>query len=186
LEAIHHRHNVSAILRSADSVGIQQVHLVRGDFKASKGPARGAERWLDLHHHEQPAAAIERITQAGFDIWIADIAEHAVTPESLPLDRPVCLWFGAEMQGVGPEAHRAAKGVITVPMYGFSQSLNVSVATALVLRSVTERVRRELGPEALLTEARREQLWNQWVTRDTKQAAGIAHRAELQWRIDDS
>lgn len=165
VEALHHRHNVSAILRTADSLGIHRVHLVEGHFRAVRGAARGAERWLDLHTHSSPELGVEAIHAAGYRIYCADLDEHAVTPEQVPVDRPICLWFGAELVGVHPVVREACEGVVSVPMRGFAQSLNVSVAAAVTMRPVAERAR-SLGPEALLPEEEREALWHSWMRRE--------------------
>ncbi|MEZ4317874.1 MAG: RNA methyltransferase [Myxococcota bacterium] len=165
VEALFHRHNVSAVLRTVDAMGVHRAHLVEGHFQAVRGASRGAERWLELHHHESPEQAVERIHAAGYRIWCADLADDAVTPEEVPLDRPVCVWLGAELVGVSPVAREACDGVITVPMRGFSQSLNVSVAAALTLRPVAERARL-LGASALLPPDEREALWDHWMARE--------------------
>ena len=178
VEAVYHRHNVSAILRTCDSVGLQHVHLVQGHFTPAKGAARGSDRWLDLHRESSPEAAVRSIKDAGFALWVADLAESSETPESLPLDRPVCIWMGAELFGVGPAAREAADGVVTIPMRGFAQSLNVSVAAALTLRPVAERAR-TLGPKALLPPDEREALWSRWHAREVAMRNGVAARAEL-------
>lgn len=165
VDALYHRHNVSAVLRTADALGLHRVHLVEGHFKAVRGAARGAERWLELHHHAEAERAVQAIRDAGYAIWCADLADDAVTPETLPLDRPVCLWFGAELVGVNPVARAACDGVVSVPMYGFAQSLNVSVAAALTLRPIADRAR-ALGPVAHLPPDEREALWESWLTRE--------------------
>lgn len=180
IESVHHRHNTSAILRTADSMGVMDVHLIPGRFTPSKGPSRGAERWLNLHHHSDTTEAVTAIQNAGYDIWVADFSKDPVTPETLPLDRPVCLWFGAELEGVSKTAQDAATGVVTIPMRGFSQSLNVGVASALVMHTVCERARKERGPEALLSEDVRQETWNRWLTREKQMEAGIEFRSHLQ------
>ena len=176
IEAVHHRHNVSAVLRTCDAVGLQHVHLVEGHFKPTKGAARGAERWLDLHRHESPVAAIAALREEGFAIWIADFASPPVPPEEIPIDRPLCLWFGAELVGVGDEVRAAADGVVTIPMRGFAQSLNVSVAAALTLRPIAERARATLGERALLSANERERLWSEWMAREEELRHGIYAR----------
>ncbi len=177
IEAVYHRHNVSAVLRTCESMGIQHVHLVERHFEASRGPARGAERWLDLHHHARPELAIDELRAAGFAIYIADLADTSYTPETVPLDRPVCLWFGAELAGVGPEVKAIADGVVTVPMHGLAQSLNISVAAALTLRPVAERARAALGPKALLNPEEHTRIWAEWVAREEEMVAGLVERA---------
>ena len=89
-----------------------------------------------------------------------------ISPEDMPLDKPVCIWFGAELEGVSRDAREAADGVVTIPMRGFSQSLNVSVASALILRTVCERARQLHGDRALLDPAVRDRLWTEWKQRE--------------------
>lgn len=181
IEAIYHRHNVSAVLRTADALGIHRVHLVEGKFTPAKGAARGAERWLDLRWDTDPRDTIAAIRAEGRQLWIADLADPPVAPEQIPLDRPVCLWFGAELSGVGPEARAAADGVVTIPMRGFAQSLNISVAAALAMRSVAERARAEHGDRALLPADQRERTLAEWLARDEHMDIGIAARAAARW-----
>ena len=164
IEAVYHRHNISAILRTCDALGIHTVHLITDSFRATKGAARGAERWLNIIRHKTPEEAIEALRSDGYAIYIADLADISVTPEQVPIDTPVCLWFGAELVGVSEAAQAAADGVMTIPMRGFAQSLNVSVAAALALRPVVERAR-ALGDVALLTPEVRDATWAEWMSR---------------------
>lgn len=176
VQAVHHRHNVSAILRTCDALGVHRVDLVEGHFVPNKGAARGAERWLDLHHHPGPASAIESLRSAGYRIFVADLERDSVPPEQVPLDQPVCLWMGAELQGVDDEARAAADGVVHIPMYGLAQSLNVSVAAALLLRPIADRAR-ALGPAALLSPATRASTWQRWMERERTLSSALAARA---------
>ncbi len=164
VEAVYHRHNISAILRTCDALGIHYVHLIEGHFKPSPGAARGTERWLSLKQHSDPVEAIRSFQAQGARVFVADLADDALTPEQIPLDQPVVLWFGAELIGVSPEARAAADGVVSIPMHGFAQSLNVSVAAALTLRPVAEAARRQ-GENALLTPAEKEAIWATWMSR---------------------
>ncbi|MEN0063989.1 MAG: RNA methyltransferase [Myxococcota bacterium] len=175
IEALHHRHNISAILRTCDALGIHHVHLVAGRrFKVSQGTARGAERWLQLHKHRTPDDAIAALRSEEFRIYVADLADDAVTPEEVPIEAPVALWFGAELVGVSEEARAAADGVVTLPMHGFAQSLNVSVAAALALRPVAERIR--ATGSGTLPPAEQTALLETWLLRDAALREGIAHR----------
>lgn len=178
IEAVHHRHNVSAILRTCDALGVHQIHLVEGHFTPTRGAARGAERWLEIHHHTSVDDAVQAITAAGFDIYVADLGDRTLTPEQVPVDRPVCLWFGAELEGVGPEVRAASTGVVQIPMRGLAQSLNVSVAAALALRPVAERAR-ATGPDALLDAETRQRTWRAWVAREETLLATARAMGEL-------
>ena len=95
---------------------------------------------------------------------MADLTDDAVPPSEVPLDEPVCLWFGAEHNGVSPEATAAADGVVMLPMYGFAQSLNVSVAAALVLQQVAQRARAR--PDALLPSEVQAKTLAAWIERE--------------------
>lgn len=180
IEAVYHRHNVSAVLRTCDAMGLHHVHLVEGHFKAARGASRGAERWLDLALHPSPEEAVAAIRAAGCALYVADLDERGVPPEEVPVDRPVCLWFGAELAGVGQAAREAADGVVTLPMRGFSQSLNVSVAAALAIRPVAERAR-ALGAAALLDEAERERTWARWMASEGAVREGVKRRMQLRF-----
>jgi tRNA (guanosine-2'-O-)-methyltransferase len=178
IEAVHHRHNVSAILRTCDSLGVHRVDLVSSErFKVSPGAARGAERWLDLTKHDDPTVAIRAIQSEGYRVYVADLSDDAVEPRGIPLDRPCCLWFGAEHAGVSPEATAAADGVVMLPMRGFAQSLNVSVAAALILSQVADRSRSLHS--ALLSEADQQATLQAWLAREKVIESRIARRQNL-------
>jgi tRNA (guanosine-2'-O-)-methyltransferase len=156
---------------------VHHVHLI-GDvpFQASRGPCRGANHWLDISEHDDVSSAGAAIREAGYAIWVADLAHPPVAPAEVPIDKPVCLWFGAELVGVSDEARAAADGVVTIPMRGFSQSLNISVAAALVMGTVTERVRATHGDAALLSPEHRLELLAAWLSRDEADLAVDAAR----------
>jgi tRNA (guanosine-2'-O-)-methyltransferase len=162
IEAVHQRHNAAAVIRTCEALGVHRVHLVGLRGTPAWRATRGALQWVETVRHDTAEEAIEALDAAGVDLWVADLAEGGLPPEQVPLERPVCLWLGAEMVGVSDTARRAASGVVTLPMHGFSQSLNVSVAAALALRPLAERAR-ALGAVARLTEDERADalaLWN--------------------------
>jgi tRNA (guanosine-2'-O-)-methyltransferase len=176
IEALHHRHNVSAVMRTADALGIHRVHLVEGHFKPSKGAARGAERWLEIHQHANATEAIAAIRGAGYELWVADLGEGAVTPPEVPVDRRICLWFGAELVGVSAEVRAAADGVVCIPMRGFAQSLNVSVSAGMILANVAERARTE-GRDALLSDEERARQLEAWFEREDEVLYRVQRRS---------
>ncbi len=178
IEGLYHAHNIAAVLRTCDALGVHHAHLVQGHFQPGRKAARGAERWLDIHLHEDADAAIAELRAAGCSVWVADLDEHALPPEEVPLDRPVCLWFGAELVGVSEAARAAADGVVCIPMRGFSQSLNVSVAAAMALRPVAERARATIGEAALLPVEERAAVWDAWMERERAMRRGIARRVD--------
>ena len=82
-EAIHLRHNLSAILRSAESFGIQDVHLIRPKHLKGSSASRGSERWLDIHSYNDLDECVSSLKANGFQIWVADLDENAFIPEQM-------------------------------------------------------------------------------------------------------
>ena len=176
LEAVRRRHNSSAIMRSCECFGVHEVHLVKGNFRPSKGAARGAERWLDIHHHDTTASAVEELKRRGFSIFVADLMDGSHSPDTLPLEGPVAILMGAELTGVSDEARALADGAICVPMRGVTESLNVSVAAACIVQRVSERRREQVGGGDLPVE-RKDQFFEEWVQREIESRRGIVLRS---------
>jgi tRNA (guanosine-2'-O-)-methyltransferase len=153
-EAVYRRHNVSAILRSAEAFGLHEAHLICNDFEPSLGAAKGAERWLSLRFHETTQLWADEMRERGHRIYVADLAEDALTPETVPVDSPLAVLFGGELAGVSETARSLADGVIHVPMVGVTQSLNVSVAAAVVLHRIAQRRRQVPGTIGIRGEPR--------------------------------
>lgn len=108
----------------------------------------------------------------GVRVYVADLDASAVEPENVATDAPVCLWFGAESEGVSAEARARADGVVCVPMLGFAQSLNVSVAAALALRPVCQNARHR-GQDALLSAPERGRILEGWLQREEQHRRAI-------------
>jgi len=178
LEAVHRRHNVSAILRSAEAFGVHDVHMVTGAFRPSKGAARGAERWLELHRHGDTASCLRGLIDQGFRVVVADLTDTAWTPDTVPVDRPLAMLFGAEHTGVSDVARALAQGAVTIPMRGLTESLNVSVAAACALQRVTER-RRLLVGAGDLSPARQRAFFDAWVRAEEQEKLGRRARLAL-------
>ena len=139
-EALHLRHNLSAILRSAESFGVHDVHLIQPERAKASSAARGAERWLNIHIHSSLEECVSVLREEGYQLWVADIEEGAHTPHSIPITNPIAVLMGTELTGVSKEARSLAEGCIYVPMLGFTQSLNVSVAAACIMHTLSHRM----------------------------------------------
>lgn len=164
-EAIHKRHNVSAILRSAEGFGLHEAHLITGAFRPSPGAARGAERWLDLHIHPTATDCLTTLKAQGYQVYVADFTPDAVPPEEVPVERPTAVLFGSELVGVSDEARAMADGTVMIPMAGVTQSLNVSAAAAVCLYTLTKR-RRQVPGAVGLTEASRARFLEKWLRKE--------------------
>ena len=175
LEAVHRRHNASAILRSCECFGVHEVHLVTKGFKPSKGAARGSERWLEVNRWDSTDAVVEALRTRGFKIYVADLMEEVHSPDSLPIDGNVAILMGAELTGVSDRARELADGAICVPMHGLTESLNVSVAAACILQRLTERKRVVTGGGDL-PQARQDQFFEEWRVRELQAKQGMQAR----------
>jgi tRNA (guanosine-2'-O-)-methyltransferase len=175
-ESTRRRHNVSAILRSCEVFGVHEVHLVTAGFRPSPGASRHSERWVDLHVSPSTAEVVAGLRRRDFRVFVADLAEGAHAPESLPIDRPVALVFGSEFHGVSAEARALADGAVQIPAYGLTQSLNVSVAAAVLIRAVSERIRADRPPD-LPVDAQLDFL-RRWIDLEVEAKAGWLARTE--------
>ncbi|MCD5408621.1 RNA methyltransferase [Candidatus Bipolaricaulota bacterium] len=142
-------HNAAAILRTCEALGILNVYIIEEDcpFEPAKGVTQGAEKWLFLHRFRRAERALAAIKAAGYAIYAAVPGEASLTVEELPVDRPLALAFGAEATGLSEVLLSACQGTFHIPMWGFSQSLNVSVAAAIALYRCARARREHLGRE---------------------------------------
>ena len=129
-------HNVSAVLRTCEAFGIQDVHLVtNGDAPPPPNPAvcLGAERWLTLQHHDGAASAIAALRAMGYRLCVGELSAAATPLCAVPRHGRAAYVFGSERTGITPAWLAAADVRFVIPTSGFTGSLNVSVAAAIVL-----------------------------------------------------
>jgi tRNA (guanosine-2'-O-)-methyltransferase len=146
-EDIFQEHNASAIVRSCDSFGIQTLHLIesRNTYQVHEGIARGSNQWVTLEHHYSEGLPSEdvfqRIKERGYKIVAT--SPHAIEYDifNLPINEPLAFVFGAEKKGVTEAATEQADYLVRIPMYGFAESLNVSVSVAIVLNELRNRLK---------------------------------------------
>ena len=149
--------NVSAILRTADGFGIQRVHAIdsAGKYKRSKRTTRGADKWVDRYRWESTEACFEHLRGDGYRIIAADVGHDAVPISEADLTDRCAVVFGNELDGLSASARNGADAVVTVPMEGFAESFNISVAAAVALYEVhRQRVARYGASGDLSSEAR--------------------------------
>ncbi len=137
LEDVHDPHNAAAVLRSCDAFGVQDVHVVAGpvaggSFRPSKRVSKGTARWLTLHWWPDPASCVRALRARGLRVAVSDL-QGGMPLDDLDLTRPTALVFGNEHAGVSDAMRDLADVRFFVPMHGFVQSLNISVAAAICL-----------------------------------------------------
>lgn len=159
LEDIFQSHNASAVLRSCDCFGVQDIHVIeqRNEYKPNPDVAMGSNKWVDYYKYTSTADAFDRLHAKGYTIIATLPHENDTMINDLDISRPTALVFGTELTGLTQEAINLADGYVKIPMYGFTESFNISVCAALSLFSVTERMRQidgtqwQLSPEEQLT-----------------------------------
>jgi tRNA (guanosine-2'-O-)-methyltransferase len=134
LEQLHKPHNVSAIVRSCDAVGVYEVHAVwneKPEFR--KSTAMGSENWVYTKEHSCIEDAVEHLKTQNMQVLVTNLSENAVDFREIDYTQPTAIILGQEKHGATQKAVAAADQDIVIPMVGMVQSLNVSVAAALIL-----------------------------------------------------
>jgi len=177
MEALADAQNVNAVLRTAEAFGIQELHVVEGPMKAydrNKKISQNADKWLDVVRWKTTVECLAHLKARGFTVYATHLGEGSKDLSELSFAGPVALVFGNEHRGVSPEALAAADARYAIPMRGFTQSFNVSVAAAVSLFHAVGRRGAERGRHGDLAEAEAEALRTRFYTMSVKQRARIA------------
>ncbi|MDA3910355.1 MAG: RNA methyltransferase [Bacteroidales bacterium] len=140
LEDIYQSQNASAVLRTCDCFGIQDVHIIENNYNYKINPdvAMGSDKWIDLHFHDQKAKntipALRKLKKQGYRIVATTPHKNDVNLESFDLTKgKVALVFGSEVPGISEDVMQEADEFMKIPMYGFTESFNISVSAAICL-----------------------------------------------------
>lgn len=164
-EAVDDPHNQAAVLRTAEAFGVQDVYVVAGRALFQPNPlvTRHADKWLTLRQQPDIVTAIQDLQAKGYRVYASYLGEGTLRLCDIDVSQPTALLFGNEHSGVSQEAIRAADATFMIPMYGFVQSFNISVAAALALYDVTERARRQAGERYYLSFQEKKELYEKWM-----------------------
>lgn len=180
VEDIYQSHNASAVLRSCDCFGVQDVHVVEqhNKFCPNSEVAMGSNKWVDVYKYKQTLDAYDTLRKKGYQIIATTPHENDSMIGDLDISKPTALVFGTELTGLTQQAIDHADGYVKIPMYGFTESFNISVCAALSLFSVTEKMRRQGVQWQMSTE---EQLtlklyWSLQVIKDGQQVLGAIRK----------
>lgn len=183
LEDLFQPQNASAVLRSCDCFGIQNVHVIenRNEFNVDKEVALGSSKWLSIHKYykkqNNSLDAIRGLKKQGYRI----IATTPHTKEQLLPDFDLkkgkaALVFGSELPGISEIIMNEADEFLKIPMYGFTESFNISVSAALVLYELTDKLRKTEGINWKLTEEEKVELKLKWIRSTVKQSHLLEER----------
>ena len=143
IEDVGHLHNTSAVMRSCDAFGVQDVHVIEElkGKRIDREIAMGAQKWTTVHRYDSKKNALAQLRQNGYRI-VATTPHHTTHKlEDFKLNQPTALFFGSEKDGLTETVIEAADDYVYIPTFGFTQSLNISVCAAILLQELTQRMR---------------------------------------------
>jgi len=155
-------------MRSCECVGIQDIHIVEGenDFQIHKAIAMGADKWLTIRHYQKDnhpmLTCINELKAKGYSIVATLPDDNSCLLEDLSLKKPVAFLFGTELTGLSKEAITAADQTVKIPMYGFTNSFNISNSVAIIVSHCIEKLRKSTIYWKLSEEEKEELLFD-WV-----------------------
>ena len=158
LEDLYQPHNASAVLRSCDIFGIQDIHIVenRNVYTVNRDIALGSPKWLNIYKYSNEEnntkVCLDKLKKNGYQIVATSPHKNGCTIADLAIDKPIALIFGTELTGISDTVRDHADAFVHIPMFGFTESFNISVSVALCLHTLTAKL----------------------------------HQSEAQWQLDDS
>jgi tRNA (guanosine-2'-O-)-methyltransferase len=136
MDNVNKPHNLAAIIRSCDAVGIGDIHGIssnKQNIGVNLKSACGSNHWVNLHIHHSIPNVISELKQSGFSIYAANDSTKAIDYRKVDYTKPSVIVLGAELDGISPETLDMVDEEIKIPMQGMVESLNVSVANAVIL-----------------------------------------------------
>ncbi|HRZ74246.1 MAG TPA: RNA methyltransferase, partial [Flavobacterium sp.] len=143
IEDVFQMHNTSAVMRSCEVFGVQEVHVVEQKYgkKIDTEIAMGAQKWVDIKQYPSIQNCISGLREKGYQIIATTPHTDSCLLEDFDISKKAAFFFGTEKDGLSEEVMQQADGFLKIPMVGFTESLNISVAASIILQSVTQRLR---------------------------------------------
>lgn len=144
IEDVFQLHNTSAVMRSCEVFGIQQLNVVEEKFGKSidKEIAMGAQKWVDVNRFESISDYLNSVKSKGYQIIATTPHQNDCLLDDFDISKPSALFFGTERDGLSKEVIDQADGFLKIPMVGFTESLNISVSAAIIIQNIMERLRK--------------------------------------------
>ncbi len=173
LEDVYQSHNFSAVLRSADIFGIQSINFIenRNKYKISEDVSMGSTQWLTLNryqkHENNTKACLSELKAKGYKIVATSLHKNSVSLSELDVTQPIALVFGTELTGITKDVEDMADEFVKLPMYGFTESFNISVCAALCMYELSTKIRKEV-PNYHLSDLEKEDIYIEWLKASVK------------------
>ncbi len=142
IQDVYQLHNTSAVMRSCDVFGVQNLHVIEEHKpkRIDKEIAMGAQKWVSVNRYNTTKECIKSLREKNYQIVATAPHGKAISPQDFDIFQPTALFFGTEKEGLSDEVLQEADAQIQIPMRGFSESLNISVSAAIILNILTERL----------------------------------------------
>lgn len=178
LEDIYQQHNASAVVRTCDIFGIQDLHVIENKYvnKVSRHVAKGSQKWLTFHRYRQGTnntqTCLDILRSSGYQIIATTPHNDSCLLQDFDITKKSAFVFGVEKEGVSDEIMQQADGYLKIPMVGFTESLNISVAAAIILQDISSRLR---NSNILwnLSKEEKDMLYLEWVEKTIKNVGKI-------------
>ena len=143
LENLYQPHNASAVLRTCDCFGVERAHIIddQYEFIVKERMTQGAHSWVEAVKHKNTKECLTQLKSEGYLIATTDLDHYDYTLEDMPLDQKTAIVFGTEWTGTSDVSKEIADIRIKIPMYGFTQSFNISVSAAIILHHLGSKMR---------------------------------------------
>ncbi|MDR6301087.1 TrmH family RNA methyltransferase [Mesonia maritima] len=143
IEDVYQLHNTSAVIRSCDVFGIQNLHVTeeRNRKRIDREIAMGAQKWVNINRYHTANDTVSTLKEKGYRIIATTPHNDACLLKDFDISQPSALFFGTEKQGLSQELMEKADGFLKIPMVGFTESLNISVSAAIILQDLTARLK---------------------------------------------
>ena len=142
VEDVFQLHNTSAVMRSCEVFGIQNLHVIEEKFGKSidKEIAMGAQKWVDVNRYDSNISCVKALKEKGYQIIATTPHENDCLLDDFDITKPSAIFFGTERDGLSEEVMKEADGFMKIPMAGFTESLNISVSAAIIIQSIMSRL----------------------------------------------
>lgn len=177
VEDVYQMHNTSAVVRSCDVFGIQDVHLIESNYgkRLDAEIAMGAQKWVDVHRYNNTKDCLTLLKNKGYRIIATTPHDDSCLLDDFKYTGKTALFFGTERNGLSEEVMKNADGFLKIPMVGFTESLNISVSAAIILQQLASTLRNGELPWRLTEEEKKEKMLD-WSKKSIKSIDDILER----------
>ena len=174
---VYQLHNTSAVVRSCDVFGIQNIHVIEEKIprRIDKEIAMGAQKWVDINRYSSTRDCVKKLRADGYKIVATSPHDDSVMLDDFDVSSPAALFFGTEKDGLSEEILREADSTIKIPMVGFTESLNISVSAAIILQSLTSKLKKS-DIKWQFSEEEKQELRLKWTKKTIKNSEQIIQR----------